>query len=73
MQPGHVRINVNGRGFAFLRDGSNIVLTLWEQARQRFTPASAGLHHLSFRVDSLDAVRAAEATTPAHGPACGFF
>ncbi|HKO57261.1 MAG TPA: VOC family protein [Thermoanaerobaculia bacterium] len=52
----------DGRRFAFLGDGTNIVLTLWEQARERFASASAGLHHLSFRVASLDAVRAAEAT-----------
>ena len=51
----------DGRRFAFLGDGANIVLTLWEQARDRFDGGSAGLHHLSFRVDSIDAVRQAEA------------
>src|SRR5215213_4303851 len=50
-----------GRRFAFLGDGSGIVITLWEQARGPFDAGSAGLHHLSFRVDSLAAVREAEA------------
>jgi len=57
----------DGRRFAFLGDGANIVLTLWEQAEGRFDRASAGLHHLSFRVDSLDAVRRAEATVRSLG------
>lgn len=53
--------NEDGHRFVFLGDGANLVLTLWEQARDRYSSGHAGLHHLSFRVASLEAVRAAEA------------
>jgi catechol 2,3-dioxygenase-like lactoylglutathione lyase family enzyme len=48
------------RRFAFLGDGTNIVLTLWEQSEGRFEGGRPGLHHLSFMVPSIDAVREAE-------------
>ena len=47
-------------GYAFLGDGTNLVLTLWEQAKGTFDRDRAGLHHLSFQVESIDAVRKAE-------------
>ena len=48
------------RRFAFLGDGTNIVLTLWEQSEGRFENNRPGLHHLSFKVPSIDHVREAE-------------
>jgi len=48
------------RRYAFLGDGTRLVLTLWEQSEGRFDAARPGLHHLSFQLPSLDDVRAAE-------------
>jgi len=48
------------RRFAFLGDGTNVVLTLWEQSEGRFEGSRPGLHHLSFMVPSIDGVREAE-------------
>ncbi|MET9396236.1 VOC family protein [Kitasatospora sp. NPDC002965] len=47
--------------FAFLGRDGRPVLTLWQQSAGTFATAAPGLHHLSFQVDSLDEVRAAEA------------
>lgn len=49
-----------GRRFVLLGRGADIVLTLWEQAKTGFSPSGAGLHHLSFRAESMDEVRRAE-------------
>lgn len=49
-----------GREFVFLSEGSTLVLTLWQQSAGRFGADSPGLHHLSFMVPTVDAVRAAE-------------
>lgn len=49
-----------GREFAFLSQGKTIVLTLWRQSDGSFAKDRPGLHHLSFQVDSIDEVRAAE-------------
>ncbi|MFJ9520304.1 VOC family protein [Kitasatospora sp. NPDC101801] len=48
------------RRFAFLALDGKLLLTLWEQSKAGFDTGTAGLHHLSFQVDSLDEVRAAE-------------
>ena len=48
------------RRFAFLGDGENLVLTLWEQSGGRFESTLPGLHHLSFMAPSLERVREAE-------------
>lgn len=48
------------RRFAFLGRDGRLVLTLWQQSAGTFATAAPGLHHLSFQVDSLDEVRAAE-------------
>lgn len=48
------------RRFAFLGDGERLVLTLWEQARETFDAGRAGLHHLSFQFQTMDAVHDAE-------------
>jgi len=48
------------RRYAFLgRDGVPL-LTLWQQAEAGYGAERSGLHHLSFEVDSVDEVRAAE-------------
>ncbi|MFD0275009.1 VOC family protein [Kitasatospora sp. NPDC127111] len=48
------------RRFAFLGRDGKLVITLWQQSTGDFATAAPGLHHLSFQVDSLDEVRAAE-------------
>lgn len=49
------------RRFAFLAaDDGTLVLTLWQQAAAGFDAGAAGLQHLSFQVESIDDVRAAE-------------
>lgn len=50
----------DGRKFAFLGDGQDIVLTLWEQSAGRFPSHMPGLHHLSFQLALIDEVRQAE-------------
>lgn len=45
-----------GREYAFLSQGDQIVLTLWQQSGGRFATDRPGLHHLSFQVDSVDQV-----------------
>ena len=50
-----------GREYVFLGQGGTLVITLWPQSGGRATADRPGLHHLSFRVDSIDQVRAAEA------------
>jgi lactoylglutathione lyase len=50
----------DGREFTFLAQGESIVLTLWQQSDGRFVSDRPGLHHLSFQVDSIEQVRAAE-------------
>ncbi|MFI6847182.1 VOC family protein [Kitasatospora sp. NBC_00085] len=48
------------RRFAFLGRDGRLLITLWQQSTGTFATAAPGLHHLSFQVDSLDEVRAAE-------------
>ncbi|MFC4112004.1 VOC family protein [Nonomuraea zeae] len=50
-----------GRRYAFLTQDGTLVLTLWQQSEGRFATALPGLHHLSFQVADLEAVRRAEA------------
>jgi lactoylglutathione lyase len=49
------------RRFAFLAQEGALVLTLWEQSAGTFAIDRPGLHHLSFEVADIDAVRRAEA------------
>ncbi|CAL9393812.1 Catechol-2,3-dioxygenase [Nocardiopsis dassonvillei] len=49
-----------GREFAFLGREGKLLLTLWRQARTPFDRAASGLHHLSFQVEDIEEVRAAE-------------
>jgi catechol 2,3-dioxygenase-like lactoylglutathione lyase family enzyme len=51
-----------GRRFAFLAKDGVLVLTLWQQSEGRFDAGRPGLHHLSFQVEDIDQVRAAERT-----------
>jgi lactoylglutathione lyase len=47
--------------WAFLGRGGKLVLTLFQQSSGEFGTSAPGLHHLSFQVESMDQVRAAEA------------
>ncbi|MGH7527446.1 MAG: VOC family protein [Gemmatimonadales bacterium] len=49
-----------GREYVFLAQGQTIVLTLWPQSRGGFAKDRPGLHHLSFQVESIERVNAAE-------------
>ncbi|GAC68598.1 VOC family protein [Gordonia soli] len=48
------------RRWAFLGDDGALLVTLWQQSSGRFDPAGPGLHHLSFQVGDVEAVRAIE-------------
>jgi lactoylglutathione lyase len=55
------------RPYAFLGRSGDVLLTLWAQSDGSFQPGRPGLHHLAFRVDSMDEVRAAQARLRAVG------
>ena len=57
-----------GEGYAFLGDDTRLVLTLWQHSSEVFATDQPGLHHLSFEVDSVEAVEAAEARVREAGP-----
>jgi catechol 2,3-dioxygenase-like lactoylglutathione lyase family enzyme len=46
------------RKFLFLGDGAQVFLTLWQQGDGYFNMKNPGLHHLAFKVDSMDQVKA---------------
>jgi catechol-2,3-dioxygenase len=48
------------RRWAFLGRDGKLVLTLWQQSDTAFATRSAGLHHLSFQVETIDEVKSAE-------------
>lgn len=48
------------RRWVFLGRDGKLVLTLWQQSDTAFATSSAGLHHLSFQVETIDEVKAAE-------------
>lgn len=50
------------RRHAFLGRDGQLLLTLWQQAGTGHDRGVAGLHHLSFQVDTVEEVRAAERT-----------
>ena len=52
--------SAKGREYVFLGQGDKPVLTLWQQSQGSFPKQSPGLHHLSFQVDSMELVKAAE-------------
>jgi len=49
-----------GHQFAFLGEGGTLYVTLWQQSEGVFDARTPGLHHLSFEVGSIEAVREAE-------------
>jgi catechol 2,3-dioxygenase-like lactoylglutathione lyase family enzyme len=49
------------RRWAFLGQGGKLLVTLWQQAGDAFGTGNAGLHHLSFQVDSIDEVEDVQA------------
>lgn len=50
------------RRWAFLGRDGQLIVTLWQQSVGAFPTGRPGLHHLSFRVESIEEVVAAEAT-----------
>lgn len=48
------------RSHVFLGRDDQIFLTLWQQSDNSFSPASAGLHHLSFEAESMEMLKHAE-------------
>lgn len=52
----------SGRRWAFLGRDGHLLVTLWQQSEGRFATERPGLHHLSFQVDSVEEVRAVQAT-----------
>ncbi|NUW41255.1 VOC family protein [Nonomuraea rhodomycinica] len=50
------------RQFAFLGRDGKLLVTLWQQSGGAFPVDRPGLHHLSFQVPDIEAVRQAEAT-----------
>ncbi|WP_329339169.1 VOC family protein [Streptomyces sp. NBC_00663] len=56
-----------GRRYAFLGDGSALVLTLWQQAEEAYAGDRAGLHHLAFEADSIARVREYEEALRTYG------
>lgn len=52
--------------FAFLGESDDLLVTLWQQANQRFDTARAGLHHLAFEVKTVAEVQEAEARVRKH-------
>jgi catechol 2,3-dioxygenase-like lactoylglutathione lyase family enzyme len=50
------------RRFAFLGREGDLLVTLWQQSGGRFPVDLPGLHHLSFQVPDIEAVRRAEIT-----------
>ncbi|CAM5593447.1 VOC family protein [Streptomyces canus] len=56
-----------GRRYAFLGDGENLVLTLWQQAGQPYAAEQAGLHHLALEAGTIEKVREYEEALRACG------
>ncbi|MFE3201915.1 VOC family protein [Embleya sp. NPDC059237] len=52
--------NEEGRRFAFLGRDGKLLITLWQQSEGTFPTRHPGLHHLSFQVETIDEVKAAE-------------
>ncbi|PPK68552.1 VOC family protein [Actinokineospora auranticolor] len=46
--------------YAFLGRDGRLLVTLWQQSGGEFPTGLPGLHHLSFQVDTIEEVRAAE-------------
>jgi catechol 2,3-dioxygenase-like lactoylglutathione lyase family enzyme len=46
--------------YAMLAQGGKLVLTLWQQSANEFSRETAGLHHLSFQVKSVEEIKEIE-------------
>jgi lactoylglutathione lyase len=55
------------RAWALLGNEGVLSIALWQQSDGQFATGLPGLHHLSFEVSSVDAVREAEATLKGRG------
>jgi catechol-2,3-dioxygenase len=55
------------RHFAGLGLNRTLLITLWEQSQGHFEKARPGLHHLSFKVDTLEELERAEQRVRAAG------
>lgn len=55
------RAEAHGKPFAFLGEGPDLRVTLWQQSTGTFAPDRPGLHHLSFAAGSLEELREIEA------------
>lgn len=51
-----------GKQWVFLGEDGQLLVTLWQQSSGRFEAGKPGLHHLSFQVENIEAVREAEST-----------
>jgi catechol-2,3-dioxygenase len=49
-----------GRRYVLLAREGTLLLALWQQSEDGFATDRAGLHHLSFQVETIEEVRAAE-------------
>jgi lactoylglutathione lyase len=56
-----------GKQYAFLARDGKLILTLWQQSREKFNRDASGLHHLSFEAPSLDEIKRIEAKLRAAG------
>ncbi|CAL9344846.1 VOC family protein [Streptomyces sp. enrichment culture] len=50
----------DGRRWAFLGRDTRLLVTLWQQSEGTFATDRPGLHHLSFQVDTVEEIKAAE-------------
>lgn len=55
------------RRYAFVGEGTRLVLTLWQQAQGPYDNGRAGLHHLALEVDTIEQVREYETALRAYG------
>lgn len=56
-----------GRSWAFLGRGEELLVTLWQQSAGRFDPKAPGLHHLSFEVGTIEVLIALQGAVSALG------
>ncbi|MCT2593147.1 VOC family protein [Streptomyces sp. N2-109] len=50
----------DGRRFALLTRDGQLLVALWQQSTEGFATDRAGLHHMSFQVESVEDVKSAE-------------
>jgi lactoylglutathione lyase len=55
------------RRYAFVGEGTRLVLTLWQQAKGPYDNGRAGLHHLALEVDTIEQVREYATALRAYG------